>query len=682
MPTNELFLNIHGDNLARMNKISIVMAACLLLAACGTQPVTPSAGHIKDEPRAAGNIPKPVQQAAPLPPPRPAIKAETYSVVVNNVPVQELLFALARDARVNVDIHPGIEGSVTLNALNQTLPQLLTRIAKQVDMRYELEGPNLAVMPDSPFLRNYKVDYVNIARNASSSVNIATQIATTGTGTGAAGGGAAGTGAGNNNSTTQVTNTSNNHFWETLVQNIKDILRETDKILPEGSSETTTEQSDSQTTTGTGAQLQPTRSKTATPASLAASPNPASLTAAGTTTVRRTTFREAASVIVNAEAGLIAVRATGRQHDKIQEFLDQVLTSAKRQVLIEATVVEVQLNDQYQSGIDWKKVAFGAGFTLRQNMAGTNLGDVTYPMPDPTRQAQISSIMGDSNLSIIQKSNLINQISSGMGTITDGVITGNPGATLPFADTAFASTGKGLTIGYSNAGSIAAAVKLLNTFGNVKVLSSPKISALNNQTALLKVVDNRVYFTITAQTTSNQTSTQTTYTSNLHTVPVGFVMSVTPQIDENDTITLNVRPTISRILRYVPDPNPDLARVGVVSGIPEIQVREMESILKVNSGQTAIMGGLMQDLVSKSTDGIPGLSKIPGLGNAFSNRDDTTTKTELVIFLRPAVVREASLDGDYKAYRSYLPDEKSLQDPRDAGPNPLLESATAEAAKP
>ncbi|MHB1591103.1 MAG: type II secretion system protein GspD, partial [Sulfuricella sp.] len=400
--------------------------------------------------------------------------------------------------------------------------------------------------------------------------------------------------------------------------------------------------------------------------------------------------REAASVIVNAEAGLIAVRATGRQHDKIQEFLDQVLTSAKRQVLIEATIVEVQLNDQYQSGIDWKKVAFGAGFTLRQNMAGTNLGDVTYPMPDPIRQAKISSIMGDSNLSMGQKSNLINQISSGMGTLgidpATGAqtITGNPGATIPFADTAFSSIGKGLTIGYSNAGSIAGAIKLLNTFGNVKVLSSPKISALNNQTALLKVVDNRVYFTITAQTTSTQTSTLTTYTSTLNTVPVGFVMSVTPQIDENDTITLNVRPTISRIIDYVQDPNPALANatVPVISRVPEIQVREMESILKINSGQTAIMGGLMQDLVSKSTDGVPGLSRIPGLGNAFSNRDDTTTKTELVIFLRPAVVRDASLDGDYKAYRSYLPGKKFLQDPHDAGPNPLLEPAKAEAAKP
>ncbi|MDD5240471.1 MAG: secretin N-terminal domain-containing protein [Sulfuricella sp.] len=658
-----------------MNKALIAIAGCLLLAACGTQPATPSTGHLKDEPRPAGNIPQPVQQTASLAPPKAAPKVETYSVVVNNVAVQELLFALARDARLNIDLHPGIEGSVTLNALNQTLPQLLNRIAKQVDMRYELDGSNLTVMPDTPFLRNYKIDYVNISRDASSNVNIATQIATTGSGGIGSGGvgGSGAAGAGNNNSTTQVTNTSNNHFWGTLVQNIKDILRETDKILPDGSSETTTEQSGNQTTTGTG--VLPTigkNSKAAT--SIASSPNPTSLTNAGMTTVRRTTFREAASVIVNAEAGLIAVRATSRQHEKIQEFLDQVLVSAKRQVLIEATIVEVQLNDEYQSGIDWKRVAFGAGFTLRQNLVGTDLANVVNTLPDPNRQALISAILGDTNLTPTIQNNLIDQISPGFAAA---------GGKIPLADTAFASASKGMTIGYSNSGSIAGAVQLLSTFGNVKVLSSPKISALNNQTALLKVVDNRIYFTIsvTPGSVSSGVITPPTYTSTLNTLPVGFVMSVTPQIDENDTITLNVRPTISRILRYVTDPNPILT--GAVKNlIPEIQVREMESILKINSGQTAMMGGLMEDVVNKSTDGIPGLSQVPVLGNIFSNRDDKTTKTELVIFLRPAVVKDASLDGDYKAYRSFLPNENTLKDPRDAAPNPLPESAKVGATAP
>lgn len=653
-----------------MRILSVVpVFVALILAGCGTQPVAPSTGHIKDKPKTAGTIPEPVQKTVTLPPPRPVPKVETYSVVVNNVPVQELLFALARDAKVNVDLHAGIEGSVTLNALDQTLPQLLTRIAKQVDMRYELDGPNLAVMPDTPYLRNYKIDYVNISRDSSSTISIATQVSTTGAG------GAAGGAAGNNNSTTSVTNTTNNRLWITLIQNIKDMLRETDKVLPEGSSETVTEHSGSESTTGTGAEAPPpARNKATNGSPLAGSPNPATLQAAGTLTTRRTTFREAASVIPNPETGIIAVRATSRQHEKIQEFLDQVLSSAKRQVLIEATVVEVILNDQYQSGIDWKRIAFGAGLSARQNFAGTDLSNVANPMPDMTRAGQISSIMGDSNLDAAMKYNLIQQIAPGFSMAgldpSTGLpaIQGIPGGKLPYSDTAFTSNGSGLTIGYSNAGSIAAAIKLLNTFGNVKVLSSPKISALNNQTALLKVVDNKVYFTVNVQMTPATATSAgtTTYQTTVNTVPVGFLMTVTPQVDENDMVTLNVRPTVSRIIRYVNDPNPALAQAGTVSPIPEIQVREMESIIKVFNGHTAIMGGLMQDVVSKSTDGVPGISKVPIIGDAFSNRNDTTTKSELVIFMRPVVVKEASMDGDYKDYRNFLPDERFLSDRRDA----------------
>lgn len=176
---------------------------------------------------------------------------------------------------------------------------------------------------------------------------------------------------------------------------------------------------------------------------------------------------------------------------------------------------------------------------------------------------------------------------------------------------------------------------------------------LNNQTALLKVVDNRVYFTITAQTTPSTVAGVppiTTFSSDVHTVPIGFVMSVTPQIADTDEITLNIRPTISRIIGYVNDPNPDLANAAtpVISRIPEIQTREMESMLKVSSGQIAVMGGLMQDSVNYLKDEVPGLSRLPLFGDIFSYRNETTTKTELVIFLRPVVVKDASMNGDYR----------------------------------
>lgn len=567
-----------------MKKIAVALVGCAFLSSCGTSPIIPSTAHLKAPATAASAIPEPVQQSAAIPLPKPAAKVETYSVTIYRVPVQSLLFALARDAKINVDVHPGVQGEVTLNALNQTLPQILNRIAKQVDMRYELDGSNLTVLPDTPFLRNYKVDYVNMSRASSSTVSIATQVSTTG-GNNLGGNGSS---TGDNNSVTTLTNKSDNLFWETLRLNIQDILRETDKVIPESAEQ----------------------APAATPAVANAVSSAASAQSSASLPAHRSLFREAASVIVNPENGLIAVRATGRQHEKIQEFLDLVMASAKRQVLIEATVVEVQLNDQYQQGVNWSKLnSSGTGFNVMQ----AKIGSATLP--------------------------------SGFAPgVTPGVF----------------------LLNYVNptSGNINATIQLLESFGKVKVLSSPKISVLNNQTALLKVVDNNIYFTITATTTPGGANTDaiTTYTSELHTVPVGFVMSVTPQIADSNEVTLNVRPSISRIIGYVQDPNPALtgAVVPVVSNVPVIQTREMESILKVSSGQVAVMGGLMQDSVNHLKDTIPGVNKVPVLGDLLAFRNETSTKTELIVFMRPLVVKDASLTGDYKDYRTFLPPDRPM----------------------
>lgn len=583
-------------------EVCITTCAALLLSACANAPVQPpSSGHLHIEslpPPASRNIPQLVRQAVVLPKPRAAAKTETYSVVVNNVKVQELLFALARDAKINVDIHPGIQGLVTLNAIDQTLQQLLSRISQQVDMRWELDGPNLAVMPDSPFLRIYKVDYVNMARDTSGSTTVTTQIASAGS-TGAGGGG--------NNSLTKIDNISKNHFWETLEKNLKDILRETDKILPEGSSETVVEHADQQSTSGTGAQPPKSGGKGAASApSIAGSPNPASLQQEGTTVVRRTTFREAASVISNPEGGILTIRATGRQHEKIQEFLDQVMSRVSRQVLIEATIAEVRLSDKYQQGIDWSILPLGSsGFKLIQKA----VGDIASP-----------------SSSIFELSN--------SNTNVKGV------------------------------GIVSSSIKLLEAFGTVKVLSSPKLSVINNQTAVLKVIDNNVYFTIKADVTPGVSGANpiVSYSTTLNTVPVGFVMNVTPQISANDTVLLNIRPSVSRIVGSVPDPNPSLKASAtngftsdIVSSIPVIRTREMESMIRVSNGNIAVMGGLMEDSLNNVDNAVPGLSNIPVFGNLFVSRSDEHVKTELVVFLRPVVIQDASLTGDYRTYRDLLP---------------------------
>src|SRR6266581_1148373 len=544
----------------------------------------PSEAHLRaGEPTPAGTVPPPVQISTILPKPRPTARPETYSVVVNGVKVQELLFALARDAKLNIDIHSGISGTVTLNAVEQTLPQLLSRISKQVDMRWELEGPNLIVMPDTPYLHIYRIDYVNMERTATGTVGVSSQIGTGGAGAAGGGGGAAAGGAGGgNSSSTTVRNTSDNRFWFTLEKNIKDILHETDKVLPAGAP-----------------QAAPTPAQGAPGASPASAPN--------------ISFREAASVIVNAEAGVVIVRATSRQHEKIQEFLDQVMANAKRQVLIEATIAEVQLSNQYQQGIDWSAL----------------------------RTRGLTTVSG-------------NQISSGNVTTTPtfppGVAVAAPGS-LP-STSAIPNL---FTLAASRGTNIAGVLQLLESFGNVRVLSSPKLSVLNNQTALLRVVDNLVYFNVqSSQTATGGLNSQllTAVTTTAVTVPVGFVMNVTPQISSDDTILLNVKPSTTRLIRFVNDPNPLLT---IPNQVPQLRMREMESLIKVNSGQIAVLGGLIEDSVNDVEDTVPIINAIPFIGSLFSSRNRNNTKTELVVFLRPVVVKDPSIDGDFRAFREMLP---------------------------
>src|SRR3989339_1908990 len=163
----------------RLRNTVCLCAIGAILAGCGTKPIQPSDKHIQQPTSpssAATGIPQTIKRGIVLPPPKPVTKAETYSVVVTNVSVQEILFALARDAKINLDIHPGIQGVVTLNALNQTLPQILTRSGRQVDMRYELDNGNLIVMPDTPYLHSYKIDYVNMTRDSTASITNSTKM--------------------------------------------------------------------------------------------------------------------------------------------------------------------------------------------------------------------------------------------------------------------------------------------------------------------------------------------------------------------------------------------------------------------------------------------------------------------------------------------------------------------------
>lgn len=567
-----------------------VLLCCLFLGSCENlpKPMEPSSGHISmPEPSHLPEAP-PLAESAPLPPP-PVVTAATErsSVVVSNVPVQEILFALARDAKLNIEISPDITGTVTMNLIDQTLPEILDAISRQVDMRYELNGRNLSIMPDTPYLKIYQIDYPNVERNSENSISTSTNVAAIGQGAGGAGGG-----SGGNSSDSSIKNISNNHFWKTLIENIKDILRETDKVIPEGSSPATAGPQ-AQTLVSTLGQAESLGAGGAAPAAqMAPTPSPAAAPA-------KESYREAASVIANPESGTISVRATSRQHASVQEFIDRVLASARRQVLIEATIVEVSLSDQYQQGIDWSIMS-----TLAKNATGLNIVQ--------SSQELVSGVLGGIDY---------NSYGAAGGRVN-----------------------------------LSASLKFLETFGKLHVMSSPKLSVLNNQTSLLKVVDESVYFTIdvTPGTSSNGVTTPATYTSSVHTLPVGLLMYVTPQISNSEEVTLNLRPTISRITSYATDPNPVLKQNGVTNLVPQIQTREMESILRVRNGDIAVLGGLMQDTHRNESNQTPILGSIPHLGNLFKSRDETVSKSELVIFLRPVILNQDSRNTESRMFNNSI----------------------------
>ena len=588
-----------GLNRSRLTRLALLASVVLTGGCVPPQAFDPSPGHISQPVQSAiAPPPAPVRAAPALPPPKPGAPVPTYTVVVNDVPVKDLLFSIARDTQYNIDLHPGITGNVSLNAVREPLPAILDRIARQANLRYEMNGRTVSIMPDTPYVKTYMVNYVNVARNTTSSVGVAAQIASTGvgslsgTGTGST---VAGTASGNS-STTTVSSQSNNDLWSVLADNIRTILAGTRAVT--------------QSSEERAAQLDADRAARAERVSQAEAASKAGPGAASLFTAAFT--GQAAGdgkydVAINPVAGTVSVLGTARQQELVQQYLDRVMQSAQRQVLIEATIVEVTLKDQYRAGIDWSKALQGAtGWSINTVGGGTNA---------------------------------------------------LAGALSPFIQATYTNDGgNGFT----------AAIDLLESFGKTKVLSSPKLMALNNQTALLKVVDNLVYFSVQSQQgvlSSTGTPLQpTTFTTTAHTVPVGVVMSVLPQISENGMVSLTVRPTISRQVGFVDDPNPDLKNAGVTNAVPVIQVREMESLLQVRSGQTVILGGLIQDDRNSARDGVPVLSRPDNIGAMFGQHERINTQTELVIFLRPFVVSNPTLESDeLRQFQRLLPSVGSTQ---------------------
>lgn len=545
----------------KLHSILFAAFASLSLVSCATpevkrEPVSPPVddafavkGHIEKKPTLpeagedSSEIPSLVTKRA-LMPPKPDFQkmVQKYSVSAVDVPAKELLFKLAQDANKELDLHSGVEGTITINAINRDLDTLLNRIAMQLGAVYEVTRDVITFRPDTPYWNNYSIDYVNIKKTSKGTIDMKMSV-----------GGSSGIGEDNSSDTggsaSKIEVFSEHDFWGEIEENLSRLVQ---SGMKEG--QAATKNSKNQ------------------------------------------------SVVVNEETGVISVFATGSEHRAIKIYLNQNMDRADRQVLIEATVVEVNLSDQYQAGIDWSTL-------MKSGKASGTASQSLIPVDFPNSEM------------------------TGIGsTFTIGDV-----------DWDFS-------------------LKMLQQFGDTKVLSSPKIMAVNNQTALLKVVDNEVYFTIEVDREAATTTSPgvTTYETEVHTVPVGFMMNVTPFVSDDDRVSLDIRPTISRVVGYRNDPSPDLAAENITSRIPVIQEREMASVLKLRNRQTAIIGGLIEDSNQNDKNSVPWVGDIPVVGDLFSYKDDVAQKSELVIFIRPIVVKNPDVDnGDLTSLKKFLKTDKN-----------------------
>ena len=465
--------------------------------------------------------------------PDPSTHWLTHRVSLDAVraPLDGLLFALANDASVQLDLRHPLSEVVTLRVEQQPLARVLEQLAEQASFRWSATDDALIVHDGRPYTASYNVEYLNIDRTTHSSVGLATQVGTINATGGSTQGGA-------NNSQTLVENRSEHRFWASLANDLAQIVA---------------------------------------PGSRGEHPGSAG------------SDEHKPAFTINRDAGLVTLHAATNVHRSVHTYLDRLNDSAQRQVLIEATVVEVTLSKHYEAGVDWRVLAEGSG-----------------------------------GLSAVQR------------------LTGSPQVTAESVNRLASPGGLISLVQHNRLGDIGVTLSLLEQFGDVRILSRPRIIALNNQSSVLKVVDNRVYFTVNVERQRSEEKDEIITETEIHTVPVALVMNVTPFIGRSNEVMLNVRPTLSRILGFVDDPNPELAAVSVRNSVPEIQVREMESMLRVASGSVAIIGGLMQESVDHADDRLPGVGSIPILRHLFSRERRRRSQTELLIVLRPTVLPPVS----------------------------------------
>lgn len=523
---------------------------------------------------------------APRPPVIGQDKLVTLSVT-EDVPLKEVLIELARRADVDVEVDPGIAGGIIFRAKDKPFSEVLERICELAGLRYSIKNGVLKVERDSAYIVNYNVDILNLTRSSAGSVNISTQVLSAVAGAGSGGGGA---NAFSTGSTNTLSSSSDGNVWaevEKALQKILDSYGGAPGTLAQGA----------------GAAADAALNDVLGQPSAAPRGGAAPAAAGGS-----------AILSVNKQSGIVSVLATEKQHKAIKQYLERVTESQAAQVLIEAKIVEVALNDRYRSGVRWD--------LINKRFTDFNI------------QSGFTNTTGTLGNQVLQFTTLPSEIFG-----IDDV-------------------------------SLETAVSLIQEFGVTRTLSSPRINAMNNQQAVLTFAENFVYFDLDVQEqrvgTGAEEETNLTVQSNVRTVPIGVILTLQPTIDlRKGEVVMNIRPTLSRITESVSDPGVALlaARTNsnVTSSVPIVEVREIDSILRIKSGQVMVIGGLMTEKSVNQDTGVPGLQSVPYIGNIFKSVDKQNEVVETVIFIKATIVPSQGVSREDKdLYRKFTNDRRPL----------------------
>jgi len=535
------------------------------------------------------------------------------SIAVNqSVPLKDVLYELAEQANYDLELDPRIKGSVIFSARNRPFDQVIERLAESSGLRYKFTDDSVRVELDTPYHQIYKINYLNYIRTNTSSIsNDVAVVSGEGADTG---------------SKFKADATSENDFWKELETNLTQIVganreagtlrtardpRITNIAQSAAPVEPVLLSTDGEVTEGGGA----------TPAVQVAPPNatlqfePLDVEEGDEAASTSDEDPFAARFSINKQAGVISVFATERLHKQVAAYMDEVRKSSTSQVLIEAKVLEVGLTDEFAAGIDWgAEDIFGNRFSLSgADTVGNSLAPPFNPVSDPSLSFLSSYISGD----------------------------------------------------------LSVAVEAMSRFGTVRALASPRLTVLNNQSAVLNVARNQIYFELDVQRSeaTDVSPSVTTVASEIRNVPEGVLINVQPSIDlESQTISMAVRPTVTRITGFENDPavafavaNADID-TDITSPVPVVNVQEFDSVIQMNSGQAIVMGGLIQDRMASTQNAVPVLGEMPLVGGLFRNQGDKIEKTELVILIKATIVEGMNTihNTDKDLYRSFSQDRRPL----------------------